>query len=162
MAVRYILRFWCHSLVSVIIYIYIYIYIYTYTYRYIRGVTVLNMGLKCTLSLIFDHGFDWCQSSVRLDDVWMLSSKLWCTPANHTQVCLKRVVRCTVQVNSGTVRCWCERNRTKLRKWTAINDVLFDKNVCLCVCFTHYPDERDWCAASSELYVSFLFAFSIF
>ncbi len=62
-----------------------------------------------------------------------------------------------VHVNSGMVRCWCERNRTKLQKWTAIDDVLFYKNVY----FTHFPYERDWRAASRELYVSFLFAFSI-
>ncbi len=65
--------------------------------------------------------------------MWTLSSDLGCAPANRTRVRLKRVVWGSVHVNSGTVRCWCERNRTKSRKWTAIDDVLFDKNVCLCV-----------------------------
>ncbi len=100
---------------------------------------------------------------IRVQFVWMmwtLSSELGCAPANRTWVHLKeRVVWGTVHVNSCTVRCWCECNHTKSRKWTAINDVLFDKNVCLC--FTHFPDECDWRAASRKLYVSYLFAFSV-
>ncbi len=47
----------------------------------------------------------------------------------------------------------------QIAKWTSINDVLFDKNVCLCI--THFPDKRDWLTSSRELYVSFLFAFSV-
>ncbi len=69
---------------------------------------------------------------VRVRFVWMmwtLSSDLRCAPANRTRVRIKRVVWGTVQVNSGTVRCWCERNRTKSQKWPTINVVLFDKNV---------------------------------
>ncbi len=66
----------------------------------------------------------------------------WCAPVNHTRVRLKRVVWGTVQVNCGTVWCWCERNRTKSREWTAINVVLFDKNVCLCV--FHSLSWRAW------------------
>ncbi len=65
---------------------------------------------------------------VRVRFVWMmwtLSSDLGCAPANCARVRLKRVVWGTVHVNSGTVRCWCECNRTKSRKWTAINVVLF-------------------------------------
>ncbi len=96
---------------------------------------------------------------VRIGFVWMiwtLSSDLGCAPANCARVRLKRVVWGTVHVNSGTVRCWCECNRTKSRKWTAINVVLFYKNVYLCVCFIHFPDECDWRAASRKLYVSFL------
>ncbi len=87
--------------------------------------------------------------------------KLSCAPANRTRVRLKRVAWGTVHVNSSMVRCWCERSPTKSRKWTAINAVLFDKNVCLCVCFTHFPDERDWRAARRKMYVSFLFTFSV-
>ncbi len=34
-------------------------------------------------------------------------------------------------------------------------------NVCVCVHFTHFPDEHDWSAASSELEVSFMFTFSV-
>ncbi len=96
---------------------------------------------------------------VRVRFVWMmwtLSSDLGCAPANRTRVRLRRVVWGTVHVNSGTVRCWCESIRTKSRKWTAINDVLFDKNICLCVFHS-----LSWRAASRDLYISFLFTFSV-
>ncbi len=78
------------------------------------------------------RGFDWRQSSVRLDDVNAVFRPRVRTSEPY-RVRLKRVVWGTVQVNSGTVCCWCECNRTRSRKWTAINAVLFDKNVCLCV-----------------------------
>lgn len=46
------------------------------------------------------------------------------------------------------VHCWYERSRTKSQKWTAINDILFDKN-CVYVCFTHFPDVTDALQAES-------------
>ncbi len=95
-------------------------------------------------------GFDWCQSLVHLD-----ASELGCAP---TEPYLKRVVWSTVQINSDTVRCWCERNLTKSHKWTAINDVLFDKNVCLCVSLNFLMRVT----AIRKLYVSLLFAFRTF
>ncbi len=99
--------------------------------------TALN-GMFCVCLVLHTSTFGAHPGSidVRVRFIWMmwtLSSDLGCAPANRTRVCLKRVVWGMVQVNSGTVRCWCERNRTKSQQWTAINAVLFDKNVFFCV-----------------------------
>ncbi len=56
----------------------------------------------------------------RLDDVNAVEH-LGCAPVNRSLVHLERVVWGSVQVNSGTVHFWCERNRTKSQKWIAIN-----------------------------------------
>ncbi len=92
--------------------------------------------------------------------MWTLSSDLGCTPVNRTRVRLKRVVWGTVQVNFSTVRCWCERNRTKSRKWTTINAVLFDKNVCLCVSLTFLTSVTD--TLQAECCMSHLCSLSAF
>ncbi len=89
-------------------------------------------------------GFDWRFVWM----MWMLSSDLRWAPANRTRVRLKRVVWGSVQVNSGTVRCWCECNRTKSWKWTDINDVLFDKKIGLCV--FHSLSSRAWLTRSKQ------------
>ncbi len=67
-----------------------------------------------------------CQSSVCLDDV----NAVFQTRVhihNRTQACLK--------VNPRKVCHWYECNCTKSWKWTAINGILFDKNLYLCFTF---------------------------
>jgi len=52
-----------------------------------------------------------------------------------------------IHVNYSTVRCGFEPNRTKLQKWTAFDDVGFDKTVFVCM---FSKDKCDWLTASRE------------
>lgn len=64
-------------------------------------------------------------SLVRFDDV---NSVFW----TRVRVCepyLNPPKMFRFWVNSSTVHSWCARNRTKSQKWTAIDDVWFDKSV---------------------------------
>lgn len=114
---------------------------------FIRKINFFSFLWQFNISTNCTSGVDWHQSLVNLNIVytvfrtWVRSRKAYPSP-------LKKGVWGAVHVNSGTVHCRTESangkspkcNCIKSQKWNAINDVLFDKNLCLC--FTHFPNDR--------------------
>lgn len=72
--------------------------------------------------------FNWCQSSVCLDDVNAVVQTR--VRAHEPYQSLHK--KCSVHVNSSTVHYWYDCNRTISWKWTTIDDTCFDKTVCVC------------------------------